>query len=54
MVAQQLQGNDIEQALEAIDGSGNPDCLGSFADRVVIFVTDNDWLTLAGSDLRQS
>lgn len=52
MVAQQLQGNDVQQPLKTVDGSRYPNSLGIFVDRLVIFVADDNWLALASSNLR--
>lgn len=45
-IGQQLQGQDIDEALETVDCPGNTDDLGRLGNRVIVVVADDDW-TLA-------
>ena len=51
MVAEELQRNDVQQALETVDGLWDADRLGGGGDRVVVVVADDDRLSLAGGYL---
>lgn len=51
MVTKQLQGYNIEQALEAVDGLRHADRLDILGDSLVTFVAYHDGLCLAGSNL---
>ena len=65
-VRKQLQGNDIDQTLETIDGLRHSERLEFLADRVVVLVADDDfmsakshgcrltWSTLSCGDLGES
>ena len=54
VVAKQLQRHNIQNPLKAVDGGGDynlaPAC---FLERWVVIAADNDWLTLAGSNLSE-
>jgi len=51
MITEHLQGYDVEQALEAVDGLRHTDSLDIPRDALVTFVTYHDRLRLAGSNL---
>lgn len=51
MVRQQLKGNDVQQALQAVDRLGNTDRLGTGRDAVVTLVANDDRLSLARGNL---
>jgi len=51
MVTEQLQGYDIEQALEAVDSLRHADRLDILGDSLVTFVAYHDGLCLAGGNL---
>ena len=54
MIAEQLQGNDIEQTLETVDGLRHADSLDILGNALVTFVAYDNGLRLAGSDLGES
>lgn len=54
MVAQQLQGNDVQQSLQAVNRLRHSDRLRVGGDVLVILVAENDGLGLARGDLRES
>jgi hypothetical protein len=41
-VRQQLQGDDVDQTLETVDGTGHADDLGRLGHRVVVVVANDD------------
>lgn len=51
VVAQELEGNNVQQALETVDGSGNADGLDALGDTLITLIAENDGLGLAGGDL---
>lgn len=51
MVTEQLQGYNIEQALEAVDGLRHADRFDILGDSLVTFVAYHDGLCLAGGNL---
>jgi hypothetical protein len=51
VVGQQLEGDDVDEALKAVDGVGHSDESVVGIERVVVVVADNDGLTLSGLDL---
>jgi hypothetical protein len=51
MVAEQLQGDDVEQTLEAVDCLRHADSLDILCDAFVVFVTYDNGMCLAGSNL---
>lgn len=53
VVAEQLQRDDVQQALQAVDGLRHADGFDVGRDSVVILVADDDGLRLARGDLRE-
>lgn len=53
VVAENLERNDVQQALKAVDGLGNTNCLDVGGDGIVTLVAKDDGLGLAGSDLSE-
>lgn len=51
MITEQLQGDDIEQALEAVDCLWHADLLDILRDSLVTFIAYHDGLCLAGGNL---
>jgi len=51
MITEQLQGDDIDQALEAVDSLWHADRLDILRDSLVTFVANHDGLCLAGGYL---
>lgn len=51
MVTQQLQRNDVEQALQTVDGLGHTDCFTTLRDTLILLSADDDRLRLTGCDL---
>lgn len=51
MVAQNLERDNVQQALEAVDGLGHPDSLDACGDTVVARVAQDNGLRLARGDL---
>ena len=51
MIAEQLQGDDVEQTLEAVDSLRHADSLDILCDTIVTFVTYDDGMCLAGGNL---
>ena len=43
-VRKQLEGNDVDQTLQAVDGLGYSNDLGSVGNRVIVLVTDDDYV----------
>ena len=41
-VRKQLEGNDVDQTLQAVDSLGYSNDLGSIGNRVIVLVTDDD------------
>ena len=41
-VREQLEGNDVDQTLQAVDSLGYSNDLGSIGNRVIVLVTDDD------------
>ena len=52
VVREQLERDDVQEALEAVDGAGHADRLAPLRDVLVVLVADDDRLRLAGRDLR--
>ena len=51
VIAEQLQWDDVEQALHAVYGLGNADGLGASWDALVALITHDDGLAIASGDL---
>lgn len=51
VVAEQLHRDDVQYALQAVDGLGHPDGLATGRDAIVTLVAHDDRLSFAGSDL---
>jgi hypothetical protein len=51
MIAEQLQGDDVEQTLETVDCLRHADSLDILCDAFVIFVAYDNGMCLAGSNL---
>ena len=51
MITKQLQGDDVEQTLEAVDRLRHADSLDVLRDTFVVIVAYDNGLCLAGSDL---
>ena len=51
MVAEKLQGDNVEQTLEAVDALRHADLLNILRDTLITFIADDDGLGLARSDL---
>lgn len=51
MITEQLQGDDIEQALEAVDCLRHADLLDILRDSLITFIAYHDGLCLAGGNL---
>jgi len=43
-VREQLEGNDVDQTLQAVDSLGYSNDLGSVGNRVIVLVTDDDYM----------
>lgn len=43
-VREQLEGNDVDQTLQAVDSLGYSNDLGSVGNRVIVLVTDDDYV----------
>lgn len=52
VIGEQLQRDDVQQALQAVDGLGHADRLAALGNAPVVLVADDDWLCLARGDLR--
>ena len=54
VVAEQLQRDNIEDALKAVDRAGDDNLApAGLLERRVVVAANDDWLTLAGSNLRE-
>jgi len=53
VVAEELEWDDVEETLQAINRSRNTDSLGVLADRVIIFVAHDDRLAFTSGDLSE-
>jgi len=42
-VREQLEGDDVDQTLQAVDSLGYSNDLGSVGNRVIVLVTDDDF-----------
>ena len=51
VVTEQLQGDDIQQALQTIDSLGHANGLGALGDTLVVCIADDDGLCLSSGDL---
>ena len=51
VIAEQLQGDDVEQALHAIDGLGNANGLRTHWDTFVAVIAQDDGLAIASCNL---
>ena len=54
MVAQELQGDDVEQSLQTVNCPGNADRLDVLQElRIVVVVANDHWSCLSRGDLRK-
>ena len=54
MVAKQLQRDDVQDPLKAVDSAGDYNLApASLLEHRVVIAADDDWLALAGGDLRE-
>lgn len=53
MVTEQLERDDVQDTLQAIDGLGHANRLAALGDALVVLVADDDRLGLARGDLRK-
>lgn len=51
VIAEKLQGNDVQQTLQGVDGFGYADGASSSGDTIIAFVAKHDGLGLARGDL---
>jgi len=51
VIAEELERDDIEETLKAVDSLGTTDRSGVGGDGIIAFVTENDRSSLASSDL---
>jgi hypothetical protein len=51
VITEKLQGDNIQDALKTVHGSRNANSFRALRDRLVVIVTDDEWLSLPGGNL---